>query len=424
MLLHLQIINELWSKMLLWLILLSFYYLSYRYPLQINDSNTSPIYRDTPFILQIGKYAIFAGLIYVFVLFLLKFKSPSQLKKRYLSELSMSLYLFIMSILYYLFTGNDYLLQTGLFFILLLLYYFFPFEQLNYKSLTKVIKVFVYIAIIFEIYQVLNYQFFNRLPALGYYGSISVRFGSVWDDPNSFAMIIPFLFSFVLYGKDKLIVKIILCLLLIFSLVSTQSLTGVATFICAFPIGFLILLFIEKSKRRVLTLVNIGVVLFVSMLVIYVFIIPSDFFKEFMNLKQDSISDHFVGLSYLKDAQFAHLLGFNSNPQGKYAETGYFNLLLNFGILFAIFYVIMGVKTIIRLGYFIKNNRDKKYISIFYAAFFFVIAFFIGLTNLPLEAIFPLNIILVLCYLLSYSADLEEVDHSFKKRKKYKIILR
>ena len=48
-------------------ILLLIIYLSYRYPLQINFSGTSPTYSDTPFVLQIGKFLL-AGLFFIVLL--------------------------------------------------------------------------------------------------------------------------------------------------------------------------------------------------------------------------------------------------------------------------------------------------------------------------------------------------------------------
>src|SRR5450759_557644 len=47
------------------LFIIGFYYLSYRYPLKINNSQTSPTYSDTPTWLQAGKYLFIAVVLAV-----------------------------------------------------------------------------------------------------------------------------------------------------------------------------------------------------------------------------------------------------------------------------------------------------------------------------------------------------------------------
>ena len=53
-----------------WVVFFLLFYLSYRYPLQINSSTTSPTYSDTPFFLSFLKYLVVIFLLALGVVFL------------------------------------------------------------------------------------------------------------------------------------------------------------------------------------------------------------------------------------------------------------------------------------------------------------------------------------------------------------------
>lgn len=412
-----------WSFFVLSMLFLSFYYLSYRYPLQMNSSDTSQTYSDTTFVFQFGKYAIFAGLLFILILFLLKLRPQVAIKKKTMLELFIAIFLFVMPMAQFVLSLNDWVLQTGLFFILLVLFYMFPFKRIDYKRVSRAIMIFVVIAIIVEVYQLANFYINGRLPALGWAGTISVRFGSIWDDPNAFALFLPFLMPFVWKSELRFSFKVIIQAALVATLIFTQSLTGIAALIVSIVFGVFFMFFIDKKRSHFKTFLLFAVVSCVMFAGFKMYVQPSEFYETYMELKEGSIEGHKVGFLSLDDADAAHFLGFNPQPHGKYAETGYINLLLNFGIFYTAGFLILGLTTIWRLAVFIKNNQGKKYIEIFYGAYFFVIAFYAALANLPVEVIFPLNLLLVVCIMISYADPLteERKEKVRRKRKRYRL---
>lgn len=401
-------ISKVWSCCILSLFLLSFYYLSYRYPLQYNSATTSYAYSDTPMLYQLGKYAIFAGILLLFLVLISSLRKTTLIyQKSVWVDISTVFALFTLAVSNFIFMKNDYLLQTGLFFAVPLLFYAFPFQRINYNIINRCIEYFIYVAIIVEVYQLINYFAFGRLPALGYPNSLSVRFGSIWDDPNGFALIIPFLIPFVIKSNYGLVKKSLLVFALLITLLFTQSITGVFTLIMSGLIGLTVLYLFDSRARWLKLIAGILFGIIILFAVFKISIEPSEFWNNYMELKQGSFEGHEAGFLHLENLKLEYLLGFNTDPLGKYAETGYINLLLNFGIFYLLAFLYIGFVTIRRLAAIIKNNRDSKHIRLYYAAFFYVIGFYLAMLNLPIETVFPLNLILVLCIVFSYTEKLE-----------------
>lgn len=392
-----------WTILIMSLLFLAFYYLSYRYPLQYNSSTTSPTYSDTPILFQIAKYGVFLGIMYFFFLLFMAQKTPIIFSKKCLIEFSFIVYLVFYAIFMSAVTKNNYLFQTGLFISVVLLYHLFPFSSLQYSKIVKFVRLFINLAIVFEIYQLINYMAFDRLPALGYYNSYTVRFGSIWDDPNSFALLIPFMIAFISTGTYGRFQKIILISLLLIMLLLTQSLTGLFSVIVSFPIGIIILFLFDNRKKYLKSLLNVSLFYGFIVFLLWVFMDQLNILKTLFTEKQTSINSHLSGFDYLSSVGVRAYLGFNLSPLGKYAESGYVNLMLNFGIVFLIIYILIGLFTIIRLAIFIKNNYEKTNIHLFYAVFYFVLSFYIGMINLPIDTVFPLNLLLAVCIVLSYT---------------------
>lgn len=400
-------LKRIWTWLIVSLFLLSFYYLSYRYPLKYNSSETSPTYSDTPLAFQFGKYAIFALLIYLFILILSMKKTKFLFLKHEIFELVLILFIVMIPLTQSIISKNFSLLSTGIFFGVLIIYYFFPFRSLNYRLIEKTISIFIILAIVVQFYQYFNFRMFGRLPALAYEGTISVRFGSIWDDPNSFSIIMSFLFIFIWKSDYKKIFKFLICFGLVISTVLTQSLTGVIAFVVSILIGNLILLFADRKKKRLITIVKFSILIILTFVIFELFIKNSYFWNLYMVSKQGSFTGHYVGLNaFVNNVNLTNLLGFNANPLGFYAESGYINLLLNYGILYLLSFILLGVISILRLAKFIRANADKNNANIFYASFFYVLSFYISMFNLPVDTIFPLNLILVICIILSHMSSL------------------
>lgn len=384
------------------LFILALFYLSYRYPLQINSSTTSPSYSDTPFVLQFAKYALFGSVVYLGTLSALTLKLNPDLKKYHGLEFVMHLYIFTMSLIAAIISKSDYMAQTGLFFCAMLFVYLFPIKHVNGKIISNIIHFFLYLSIVFDAFQVIMYKFFDRLPALAYENSINVRFGSLWDDPNGFALMLGFLLPFYWTSKHTKKAKYLVGALIIIMLLLTQSLTGLASVVGSIILGSAMILISQKKIRKLSTLLmaifgvaGIGYYLFTR------YIFNMDWVQLFLAEKQDSISLH---LNYASQVTISDVLTLVSlEPVGKFSESGFINIIINFGSLFLIIYIISGLIALGRLLKTIRDHNDARYISIYYGAFFFMIAFFIGMTNIPYDAVYPINLIYVICLIISFT---------------------
>ncbi|WP_158318857.1 hypothetical protein [Robertmurraya kyonggiensis] len=375
--------------------------------MKINDSDTSPVYVDTPPILQYGKYVIILIFIVLFLTMVIKFKIRANVRKFRTWEIFLAVFLLIIPMISFLFVKNPYLLQVGIFFSILVIFYLFPFSKINVNKINKYILLFILASIAVEIIQLFNFFAFERLPALGYHNSISVRFGSLWDDPNSFALIIPMLIVFVYVGKFNNLMKYLLIIALLFMLLLTQSLTGIATFIVSLPVVMFIL-FVFTKHEKFLKALKLNITIYVVCLFLFfIFVYPTEFIQKFLSLKQGSISGHLEGLDAFINTGLLDYIGLN--PRGILAETGYINLLLNFGIFYLFAYVFIGLSSIYRIIYIIKNNVDKQGLELYYGLLFFLVAYLISLVNLPVEEIFPISLIYVLSIVLSYSKN--SIEH-------------
>ena len=394
------------------LLILAFYYLSYRYPFQINSTGTSPTYQDTPFVLAITKYV----LVLILLLYYFMRASISQdLVKNNLSEaigFVVVLYLFAHAFLGAILSKNVYLLEAGLFFVVILPIYVFRFSGISMSKLSKYVAYFIYLSIVFELLQIILFYSFGRLPALAYKDSLLVRFGSIWDDPNGFSFVITFLLAFVVYSGYRYVKKVVLILILFSMLLITQSFTGIAATVGAFVAGNWILIFFEKNKKT-LKYITYSTLFGIICVASIFYLINTDLFAGIMFLKSDSISEHLSVIQVLENAGPLQLLGLS--PYGLYGESGYINILLNFGFIYLLLYLSIGVITVIRIVKAINKHKNKPGTEIFYGMLYFVIAFYIGMLNLPLETVFPLNLLLVVFYVLAYvgakASKLESNEH-------------
>ena len=400
------------------LLTMALYYLSFRYPFQINSTTTSPTYIDTPLILKALKYGLFIVWVYLYALlfFMLRTYTQSITKKDMLFLVASSI-ISIFPLVTFLISKEIFLFQTGLFFVATIFYSLYQEKYINLSKLSKIVSFFILAAIVFEGYQLINYYVAGRLPALAYENSISVRFGSIWDDPNGFALLIPLLLSFSMVKCKKLVNKIVLAAVFMFMLIFTQSLTGTISTLASMLIGITLIYLSTSSKKTFTKTVWLMASYLLGLVVFLKFILPLPTIQRFIYLKSGSIEGHLNIIDLLKDASFMDLLGLN--PYGMYGESGYINLLLNFGVFYTLVYLIVGFCTVLVLLNKIKTYRGEKGVEIYYGAFFFAIAYMIALSNLPVDTIFPLNLIYVICIIIAMSKPLELEVVGIKSKKRF-----
>lgn len=383
------------TSLILVLLCLALYYLAYRYPLQVNNALTSPTYSDTPLLLQVGKYLIFFAVLIVALLGRLARKDIS-LGRSALAKTLLYGYPAAQALVAFLFTGNLWLLQTGVFFLAVPPLVCSRDKVLDTRKICSFLEWFVYFALVAELLQLAFFFALGRLPALAYFDSFSVRFGSVWDDPNGFAFVICLLVPFVLgsgrwsdAGKGVVTTALLVVLLL------TQSLTGIGAFFLSSIIGIAGLAYFRLTRLRLLAGVA-ALTMVVAMLTVFLY---SPLVQQIISLKTQSIAEHIDSLAVLQNSDLMNLFGFS--PSGQKGESGLINMLANFGILFSAVYLAVGVRIGWRLAVKIHHHGGEDGGELYYGAFFFVIAFYLGLLNLPVDTIFPLNLLLAIAIIIS-----------------------
>ena len=184
-------------------------YDAYRYPLRINDTSTSPTYRNTPLALQAGKYAILAVLAVVLLgvalrdrrefarvrggdLFLLGLGSYAVLRAGLAgvsahSTASLHVVLPLVSGIPFAVAGASWVLaKPGRSTAFVQAAAAFGGAVVVLHALVNLVEVGLWAAT-------------GRLPALGYRHGL-VRFGGIWDDPNGTAAFSAFVVMAVLGG--------------------------------------------------------------------------------------------------------------------------------------------------------------------------------------------------------------------------------
>lgn len=399
------------------LLLMGLYYLSYRYPFQINSSTTSPTYKDTPVILQGLKYVLFGGWVYLFAILLTKLR-PRNFYKKELLLLTITLILTVPPIISFVFTKNAFLFQTGIFFIALLCYLFIEKKEIDTNKISKYLSVFIIIAVLAESVQLLLFYSTGRLPALAYKDSISVRFGSIWDDPNGFAMFISFLLPFALVKSGKLFPRIVWTVIFLFMLIITQSLTGIASTLTSLFIGIGLLYFVTSSRKTLKKFILLSIFYLIGVWIFVKVILPSPTIQLFLYLKSGSIEGHLNIFDYFNHVGILEYFGLN--PFGMYGESGYVNIMLNFGLLYLVAFLILGIMTVFLLLNKIKKHKYQKGVEVYYGALFYVISYYVAMSNLPIDTVFPLNLFLVICIMISISNPKDEEKIKQKNRKVFK----
>ncbi len=392
------------SKLFIFGIFIALFYLSYRYAFQINSSTTSPTYSDTPIILSLGKY-IFLSIIFALpIIYFITSKKMSTnvgFIRKYDSIQVLSIIvtfaLFSLGITIGLLASNIYAVES-IFFLgsIFAFLFFYDFANKYFFILKKYLLHIVFIFIFIDLFQIFLFFYIGRLPALAYENSISVRFGSVFDDSNGFAVFLA-LFSFAPDLLKNKFNRNILRILIFLCLIATQSLTGISSFIVAY-ILVLLLRFLLFRKRNDLIFMQVLFFLFgIFIMVIWLYLF--EYIQLFIELKSLSAEQHINVFSMLNQITGKTLLVGGS--QGMVGESGYLNLLFNFGALFVflqILLLLLSFLAALRLFYHFKGNNIAT--SVLSSLLTFILSYSIAMINLPLEGVFPVN---MLYYLILYS---------------------
>lgn len=371
-----------------WVYLLFFnLHYAYRYIFKYNSETTSPTYSDTPFAIQIIKYLVFAGAMYIISLYY--FASPDlKARKATAWVLLLCFYFTSAALVSGEFSSPEFvkafLLPVYPFCIL----FFIDFKLSHFKNLRRLAVFIFWFHLLYSGVQVALFFIVGRLPALGYENSLLVRFGGGLDDPNGFAPLIfaygIFLFDSLSWGKFSWGRTGLLCVCLIL-FIWTMSFTA---FITAVPC-FILYLYMKRSFRL------IGLVLAVcSVTLTSVLLSPLlDIVLTLYEMKMESASEHFrwSWSDFFERNPLNQVFGTLGSWKVPHIEGDLVFHLFNYGwIGIAILTGFWFVATRSLYHYFtMSGNQATK--SMVAAAMAYLFMIFAGTWNLPYLRLAPIN---------------------------------
>ena len=388
-------------------LLIALYYNAYRYPLQINNTGTSPTYSETPLILKVGKYLV--TLAVLLVVLASKRTFTTRIRKAHFWYGGAWLLLIAIPVAWGLVTRNFQFIETGFFLAPGFFFFLLSYRAYNFSSLAQVLKYTVLIGIFFNLLQIFLFLTIKRLPGLAYPDSFAVRFGSFLDDPNAFGILLALLLGFTMIyfrGWKKKLMVVTLWLFLAL----TQSLTALLAVPLAFAVyqGMLLLHF-KRVRVRNVVLVTLAIGGVVAVVIVFLNKIIEVGTVVYL-MKKGSIEDHYESFLRLFQISWVQLAGLR--PANIFSETGYVNLIANFGLPYALLYVSMIGLAIRKLFVASLSVTEQDEKSVVFATLIYLIAFGIGMLNLPLEQVFPVNVLTGLLAAMVLSGTLDHRTHS------------
>lgn len=378
------------------LLVVLLFYNWYRYPFQVSDSGTSVGYQDTPLALKLGKYLLVATLLLGFLPSVARdagrqgaaAKASSRVwmlaatGMAYLMAVPLLMGVFYREPMYF-----DAAASWGFGLAMLL---FGPKPGKALRLFPRMLRAFGMVSIVFFFVEVLLFLAFGRLPALSYSDSIAVRFGGLWDDPNGFALVWPLIFPLFL----SLRWKYPLILLGVVIWIATQSMTGVAS-VAVGGIGAATLVVIVRGKVPRAAVSRLLVSVLAASAVAAVLVTQIDWrpvfgvVSDFAEMKSGSVEGHLHSIEILNAVNVPAALGFS--PVNEVGESGYVNWLANFGVLYLVAALLVVGASVVRLTKAFSRRADGPGGLVLFAALWFLCSCGIGMFNLSLDRIFPIN---------------------------------
>ena len=266
-------------------------------------------------------------------------------------------------------------------------------------TIVRLIWVFLSLSMVWLVLQVVLFMTIGRLPALAYHDLLSVRFGSIWDDPNAFPMMLAVFVPLVLFRFRSIAALSLTVVGAVAVIVAAQSITcAISVAIC-----FIAALVLRLSDRTstVGLVTKACVILVVSLLTIAVVDIGAltSIGVAWQQEKTPSITAHLSDFERLVAAHPLSFLGIA--PTGVIGESGWLNLLTNQGMLLTALYGVFIISGI-RQAATVAINCSIQEKGLFYGAFCFQVAFAVSLFMLPNNLVFPLNMINYILWSIVY----------------------
>lgn len=376
--------------------MIGFYYLAYRYPLQINSSTTSPTYSDTPPLLQGGKYVLI-GLVLLWALMTMAVLRRSRQERRAIREPFRTAHAaFVLLAMFGIGKGlvllQPELIAFGVVAVAGVIVSPLALrEPLDTDRIEWHIKFYAVASLLTLGAEYALYRRQGRLPALAYEDSVSVRFGAILDDPNGYAFLVMLLAPVVWIGwKRRRLRRLLIAGALLGSLTFTQSFTGIAAAVGAFALGG-VLLHSRDSPARMVGMLYACLLIAVAG---WVALPRSETFVELLADKSGSIANHMLSIDRFLDLSLADVAGLGVAPA--VSESGYVGLIEMFGVPGLLLYVGLGVFSVAQLRRQIRAAAKAEDVAVQYGFFFFQITVMVGMFNLRISDSFPIDLLFVI----------------------------
>lgn len=359
---------------------LYFFYYVYRYILRYNSTDTSPTYNNTPVFLQLLKYVILA--VFIAALFLALINSKVYKRK---STVLLLIFMTLQSVYSLIVARNE---DDAVFIlcscpaILILI----ASEEIDVKRIDKLCEFAMKVAVVYELVQIVLYIVSGRLTALAYDTGVitDVRFGSMWDDPNGFAILLSFFIPYA-FCKYRSFKRVIYLALLTLFLILTWSLTGIFAFAAVVFLLFLRRIFLDKNKMRAIVRISV-IVLVLLAVVITVFLLAKGKILYFISSKLGSMQGHLESFDLSRISLFTFL---GIAPSNRFVEAGIIGLILHGGIIMLLVFYWWGFKTLSAGRCLLRReNKDGTRYPMYCGMYCYIIGFLIANINLPVIYIF------------------------------------
>ena len=235
------------------------------------------------------------------------------------------------------------------------------------KEIVSILNNSQYIIIISNWIVIANYFLLGVVPFHAYEG-ILMRFGGLWDDPNTLAIISAFLLGFSIFNKQY-----ILAIFHIINILLAISFNGYLLMVVTVAYFF-----INTNNNRIIRLLLLG-----TLLIILSFIVFMNFslFQPIYEAKSESIEQHStLSVTF-------HWLPLSNAVQ--FHETWWISLFVNYFPL-SIVFIFMCLWAFIKT-YFFKSKSLQRLMFIL---------FFMSNLSLPFLYMFPINFIAILFLVL------------------------
>jgi hypothetical protein len=370
------------------ILLVCLYYPIYRYPLQIGDEIVSAGYRDTPLLLQIGKYALIGALTALLLccVLLRKVRLPN------LPVLACILYVGLIPLLFLPVTANPPTIESGVFWLSGAVLLLHPIDA---GFAVRALRLFAWFALAFVAMQITLFLTMGRLPAVSIDDSIAVRFGGPWDDPNGFAVTLALLIPLG-YMTQRGFARFAFTGCALLALLATQSLTGLSAFIGAMMLGSFALMMLDVMRARlttILVLMPLGAFGLLAAFAVLQHALNSGLIDAYLALKSGSIEGHLSGIDVLRSASLINFAGVE--PLNRWGEMGYVNWLVNFGAPYSLVHLGLLALTAVSAALRARNSQgDERALAA--STLIFLLAYMLALGNLPLDCVFPVNMLAIM----------------------------